>query len=195
VGSRHCDSSKRREPLTQAQNVTFSASKVFEALRDAGFRREVAENCALLGYYTESSSKLLPTFRGNLSAPSLSPYRGFGITCRSHLQVLTEVSRQPVSPVFKSFSRFRDKLSIPSSPIEVSGQTFGPVFKSVPTFQGNLLVPSSSPYRRFGTTIGPVFKSLPTFWDNLSVHSVRNYHYSLRNCPEECSSLVCSCIC
>jgi len=55
------------------------------------FRREVAENCARLDYYTESS-KSLPTFRGNLSALSSSPYRGFGITCRSHLQVLTEAS-------------------------------------------------------------------------------------------------------
>jgi hypothetical protein len=33
-----------------------------------GFRREADENCALLGYYAESSSGLLPTFRDNLSA-------------------------------------------------------------------------------------------------------------------------------
>ena len=112
--------------------------KVFEALRDAVFRREVAVKCALLCYYTGCSGKSLPTFRGNLSAPSLSPYRGFGKTYQSRLQVLTEVS---------------------------------------------------------GQLVGPVFKSLPTFWDNLSVHSVRNYHYSLRNCPEESSSRVCSCIC
>ena len=78
--------------------------------------------------HRESSGKSLPTFRSNLSAPSSSPYREFGTNLRSRLQVRTDVSGQP---------------------------------------------------------IGPVFKSLPTFLDNLSVHSVRNYHYSLRNCPEE----------
>jgi len=102
--------------------------KVFEALRDAGFRREVAENCA--------------TFRSNLSAPSLSTYRGFGATCRSRLQVLTEVSGQP----------------------------FGPVFESVPTFRDNLSVLSSSPYRRFGTTY-PFGKGLPLLAAYLSRRS------------------------
>jgi len=36
----------------------------------SGFRREVADNCALLGCYTASSGNLLPTFRDNLSGPS-----------------------------------------------------------------------------------------------------------------------------
>ena len=36
----------------------------------SGFRREVAENCALLGYYAVSSGNSLPTFRDNLSVPS-----------------------------------------------------------------------------------------------------------------------------
>ena len=36
----------------------------------AGFRREVAEKCALLGYYTASSDNFLTTFRDNLSVPS-----------------------------------------------------------------------------------------------------------------------------
>ena len=36
----------------------------------SGFRREVAEKCALLGYYAVSSGNLLPTFRDNLSVPS-----------------------------------------------------------------------------------------------------------------------------
>jgi len=36
----------------------------------SGFRREIAENCALLGYYAASSDNLLPTFRDNLSVPS-----------------------------------------------------------------------------------------------------------------------------
>jgi len=36
----------------------------------SGFRREVDENCALLGYYAANSGNLLPTFRDNLSLPS-----------------------------------------------------------------------------------------------------------------------------
>jgi len=35
-----------------------------------GFRREVDENCALLGYYAANSGNLLSTFRDNLSVPS-----------------------------------------------------------------------------------------------------------------------------
>ena len=35
----------------------------------SGFCREVAENCALLGYYAASSGNSLPTFRDNLSVP------------------------------------------------------------------------------------------------------------------------------
>ena len=35
-----------------------------------GFRRKVAENCALLGYYAASSENFLPTFRDNLSVPN-----------------------------------------------------------------------------------------------------------------------------
>jgi len=32
----------------------------------SGFRHEVDENCALLGYYAASSSNFVPTFRDNL---------------------------------------------------------------------------------------------------------------------------------
>jgi hypothetical protein len=35
----------------------------------SGFRREVDENCALLGHYAASSGNSLPTFRDNLSVP------------------------------------------------------------------------------------------------------------------------------
>jgi hypothetical protein len=35
----------------------------------SGFRREVDDNCALLGYYAASSGNFLPTFRNNLSFP------------------------------------------------------------------------------------------------------------------------------
>jgi hypothetical protein len=34
------------------------------------FRREVAENCALLGCYAESGGNFLPTFRDSLPVPS-----------------------------------------------------------------------------------------------------------------------------
>jgi hypothetical protein len=37
---------------------------------NSGFRHEVDENCALLGYYAASSDNCLPTFRDNLSVPS-----------------------------------------------------------------------------------------------------------------------------
>jgi hypothetical protein len=36
----------------------------------SGFRREMGENCALLGHYAACSGNFLPTFRDNLSVPS-----------------------------------------------------------------------------------------------------------------------------
>jgi len=36
----------------------------------SGFCHEVAENCALLGYYAASSGSFLPTFQDNPSFPS-----------------------------------------------------------------------------------------------------------------------------
>jgi hypothetical protein len=38
----------------------------------SGFRRDVNEICALLGYYAAYSGNSVPTFRGNLSVPSSS---------------------------------------------------------------------------------------------------------------------------
>jgi hypothetical protein len=38
--------------------------------RISGFRREVDENCAVLGYYAASSGDLVPTLRDNPSVPS-----------------------------------------------------------------------------------------------------------------------------
>ena len=35
-----------------------------------GFRREVHENCVILGYFAANSGNLLLTFRDNLSVPS-----------------------------------------------------------------------------------------------------------------------------
>jgi len=36
---------------------------------NSGFRREVAENCALLCHCSESSGNFLPIFRDNISVP------------------------------------------------------------------------------------------------------------------------------
>jgi hypothetical protein len=36
----------------------------------SGVRHEVAENCAVLGYYASSSGNFLPTFRDNLLVQS-----------------------------------------------------------------------------------------------------------------------------
>jgi len=36
----------------------------------SGFRREVDEKCALLGYYLANSGKVLQTFRDYISVPS-----------------------------------------------------------------------------------------------------------------------------
>jgi len=36
----------------------------------SGFRCEVNDNCALLGYYAACSGNSLPTFRDNLSVPN-----------------------------------------------------------------------------------------------------------------------------
>jgi hypothetical protein len=123
----------------------------------------------------------------------VSPCRRFGTTCWSRVQVVTDVSGQPVGPVFKSLPTFRDNLSVPySGPYggfgttrrsrtqvltEVSGQLVGPVLKSLPTFRDtcrpvfkslprfrdNLSVPSSSPYRHFGTPVGPYSSTYQRF--------------------------------
>ena len=39
----------------------------------SGFRREVAENCAVLDYYSATSDNFLPTFRYNLSVHTQGP--------------------------------------------------------------------------------------------------------------------------
>ena len=46
-----------------------------------GFRREIDENCALLGHYTASSGNLLPTFRDKLSIPSSRVKKTVPIGC------------------------------------------------------------------------------------------------------------------
>jgi hypothetical protein len=54
------------------------------------FRREAGNNCAIMGYYAASSGNFLPTFRDNLSVPSLGVnrshlYRCSAIIYQSHL--------------------------------------------------------------------------------------------------------------
>jgi hypothetical protein len=55
-------------------NIYFSNCSYFAILTsfcvNSGFRRDVDEICALLGYCAAYSSNFLPTFRHNLSAPS-----------------------------------------------------------------------------------------------------------------------------
>ena len=49
------------------------------------FRREVAENCSLLGYYAASIGHFLPTFRDNLSVPSSE-----GQESKGHTKIFAE---------------------------------------------------------------------------------------------------------
>jgi len=48
----------------------------------SGFRREVDDKYALLVYYAASSGDFLPTFRDNLSVPSLIPLKMGPTGCR-----------------------------------------------------------------------------------------------------------------
>jgi hypothetical protein len=52
----------------------------------SGFRREVGENCALLGYYAPCGGNFLPTFRDNLSVSSS------GFKYVRNVLILTDVS-------------------------------------------------------------------------------------------------------
>ena len=56
----------------------FRWSEIGDHCVFAGFRHEVAENCALLGYYAASSGNFLPTFQDNLSVPSSKVKNPFG---------------------------------------------------------------------------------------------------------------------
>jgi len=58
----------------------------------SGFRRDVHENCALLGCYAASSGDSLPTFRGNLFVPSEFTHVGCGKL--SHYSVSSAAERQ-----------------------------------------------------------------------------------------------------
>jgi len=60
----------------------------------ADFHREVAEICALLGYYAATSGNFLPTFRDNLSVPSLNTEDGTDRLSRSVGKKLPLVAAQ-----------------------------------------------------------------------------------------------------
>ena len=50
------------------QHFETTGFRILEKIRmNSGFRREVGENSALLGFYAASSGNFLPTFRDNLS--------------------------------------------------------------------------------------------------------------------------------
>ena len=124
----------------------------------SSFRREVHENCALLGYYGTSGGNSLPTFLDHLSVLSCHPYRRFRTTYKSYL-VLTDVSGPPI----------------------------GPILSSLPTFQDHPPVLSCLPYRRFRTTYRSYLVVLPDISGQPET-SARNYQYSLRNDTAERSS-------
>ena len=50
--------------------VIFVVKNNFKGAVISGFRRDVDEICALLGYYAASCGNPLPTFRYNVSVPS-----------------------------------------------------------------------------------------------------------------------------
>ena len=61
----------------------------------SGFRSDVDENCALLGYYVASSGNSLPTFRDNLSIPSSRVENGCHATSvRNYHYSLRKTSEQ-----------------------------------------------------------------------------------------------------
>jgi hypothetical protein len=81
-----------------------------------GFRREVDENCTLLGYYTASSGNFLLTVRDNLSVPSYyaASSGNFLLTVRDNLSVPSYYTASSGN----SFPSFRDNLSVPSSRVK-----------------------------------------------------------------------------
>ena len=58
-----------------AHTCTFHLIYKLQAVWDSRFRRDVAENFTVLGYYAASSGNFMPTFRDNLLVPSS------GFTC------------------------------------------------------------------------------------------------------------------
>jgi len=59
----------------------------------SGFHREVAKNCTFLGYYAATSGNFLPTFRDNLSSPSLNTEDGTDRLSRNVAKKFTTSNR------------------------------------------------------------------------------------------------------
>jgi hypothetical protein len=121
--------------------------KIQYQLLISGFRREVAEDCALLGCYVASSGNFLPTFRDNLSVPS----SGFKEPFKFLLDGALLGCHAASSGIF--LPTFRDNLSVPSSGFKkpfgflLDGALLGYYAASsgnfLPTFRGNLSASSS----------------------------------------------------
>jgi uracil phosphoribosyltransferase len=64
----------------------------------SGFRRDVDEICALLGYYAASSDNHLPTFQDNVSVPSSGVKKSYFMT----LEDVSDTNRALIAAVWKS---------------------------------------------------------------------------------------------
>jgi hypothetical protein len=71
IGKKVHSENARYLAIHKLTSSTYKNTKEYKCVI-SGFRREVHENCALLGYYAAHSGNTLPTFRDNLSVPSSS---------------------------------------------------------------------------------------------------------------------------
>jgi len=72
----------------------------------SGFLGEVAENCAVSGYYAASSSNFIPTFRNNMSVPVFKRLKMGPIGCpetsvRNHNYLLRNDPEERSSQTYK----------------------------------------------------------------------------------------------
>ena len=122
----------------------------------SGFRREIAENCALLDYYAASSGNSLPTFQCNLSVPPS------GSRSRTDVSVYL--------PVPSSGSRSRADVSVQSVGsilrFNISNRRFGTTYRSHPQVQD-----LESTFRHTYQSRSQGQDLDPTFRYNLSVPS------------------------
>ena len=57
--------------LSNCEYFHFYHMNTYNICKISGFRHEVDESCALLGYYTVCSGNSLPTFYDNLPVPNM----------------------------------------------------------------------------------------------------------------------------
>jgi hypothetical protein len=79
----------------------------------SGFRHNVDEMCALLGYYAALCGSSVPTFRDNLSVPSSRVKKSKKKA--TFLDFLTTLLGYYAALCGRPVSTFRDNLSVPSS--------------------------------------------------------------------------------